>query len=297
MRVKFIAVRMSLYLMVALGLTGGGFQVFAQHIHLAAGAKSTAQDGQLYIVNGTTYDINSTPPNTSCLFMSQDDPILYPGLYRTDATFVVLPATLWTGGPAPSAPAPGSYIELRLVSATGPGGGEIGLWEESIDGTATTKLISLPVGTSNGTNHYNLSEGDPGQGVSTPDGLDPYGHIHGRQFTASKPGLYMVGVQLLDTSKNGVNGGPIQAPSATNYFYFQAGLFVDSMARTNNTVTVRFGTRAFNNYFLEVNTNLVSTNWFPIEEVFGGNHSDLHYLIDSNATTSARFYRMHEIPQ
>jgi hypothetical protein len=228
--------------------------------------------------------------------MSDNDD-MYPGLYQTDATFVVLPATLWTGGPAPNCPAQGSYIELRLVSVTGPAGGKIDLWQENEDATATTKLFSLPVGTSNSTNRYNISEGDVGQGVSTPDGPDPFGHIHGRRFTADRPGLFTVGVQLLDTSHNGTSGGPIHIPSVTNYFYFQAGFFIDSMTKTNNVVTVRFGTRAFNNYFLEVNTNLATTNWFSIEEVFGGNHSDLHYLRDSNATTSASFYRMHEVPQ
>ncbi len=293
---KLTAVRIRFYLMVALGLTGGSLPAFGQHIHLAAGARSQGQNGQLYFVNGATYDINSTPPNSSCLFMNNGDS-LYPGLYQSDVTFVVLPATLWTGGPAPNCPAQGAYIEIRMVSVTGPNGGEIGIWQENEDQTATTKFMSLPVGTSNGTNKYNLTEGDVGQGVSTPDGLDPFGHIHGRRITANKPGLYTLGVQLLDTSANGANGGPIQSASATNYFFFQAGLCIDSFAKTNNQVTVRFGTRAFNNYLLEVNTNLATTNWVSIETVVGGNHSDLHYLSDPNATNSVRFYRMHEIPQ
>jgi hypothetical protein len=289
---------------VALGLAGGGLCAQAQHIHLAAGAENQSQGSKLRLVNGASYDINSnigasSPPTPACFFMSDDDPDLYPNLYQVEVGFTALPATIWTGGVAGSAAAQGAYIEAKMVSVSGPVGGEISFWEQNEEATATTRRFTLPVGTSNSTNRFNLSEG-----VDTPDGPDPYGHIHGRRFTANKAGLYTVGFQLIDTSTAGENGGPIHSPSSPiNYFYFQAGVYIDSMTKTNSTVTVQFGARSFHDYYLEANTNLATTNWLVIATniliVLPGNppHSDLHYMSDTNATNVARFYRLREIAQ
>jgi hypothetical protein len=287
---------------VVLGLTQDGFRAQAQHIHLNAGAENQLQGSKLRFVNGASYDINSniggnSPPTPACFFMSDTDP-LYPGLYSVEVGFAALPATLWTGGPALNAAAQGSFIVAKVTSVTGPGGGEISFWEENEEATETTRRFNIPVGTPSLTNQFNLS-----QGVTTPDGPDPFGHIHGRRFTADKPGLYTVGFQLVDTSTNGVNGGPIHIPSnPTNYFYFQAGVYIDSFVKTNNIATVQYGARSFYNYYLQANTNLAGANWFTIATNIttigpDGAHSDLHYLSDTNATGSARFYRVFEIPQ
>ena len=89
--------------MVAFGLTGGGFEAFAQHVHLYAGASSQLQGSKLMVVNASTYDINSNGGIApECFYMSDNDPVLYPGLYQSDATFAALPATLCAGGPAPN---------------------------------------------------------------------------------------------------------------------------------------------------------------------------------------------------
>ncbi len=283
--------------LVALGFTGGGLHAFAQHVHLAVGAESQQQDAKLLLVNGASYDIFSYGgTNSACFFMPNDDP-LYAGFYNSDVTLVSLPATLWTGGPAPGCAAQGAYIEAILRSVTGPAGGEIGFWVEGVDGTTTTEMFAVPVGMTDSTNRFNLTEGDEGIGVDTPDGPDPFGHIHGRRFTATKPGLYTVGFQFIDTGHAGTDGGPIHTPSKTNYFFFQAGLYLDSAVKSNSVMTVRFGTRPFNNYDLECNTNLATTNWFKVNEVIGGNHSDMHLLSDFNATNSGRYYRLREIPQ
>lgn len=283
---------------VALGLTGGGLQAFGQHVHLAVGATSQTQGAQLLLVNGASYDIFSYGgTNSSCFFMDDNDPVLYPGLYQSDVTLVSLPATLWTGGPAPGAAAQGAYIEAVMKSVEGPAGGEIGFWLENDDASASTEIFSIPVGTKNGTNQFNVTEGDPGYGVDTPDGPDPFGHIHGRRFTATKPGLYTVGFQFIDTSTNGTGGGPIHTPSKTNYFFFQSGLYIDSVGKTNNNLSVKFGTRSFHNYDFECNTNLETTNWFKITGIIGANHSDMHILTDTNASNGSRYYRLREMTQ
>jgi hypothetical protein len=279
--------------MAAFALSGGGLRAFGQHVHLAVGAVSQQQGSQLLLVNGASYDIFSYGgTNSSCFFMSDNEPVLYPGLYQSDVTLVALPLTLWTGGPAPGAAAAGAYIEAVIKSVIGPSGAEFGFWEENVEGSQTSELFTLQAGQSDGTNHFNVSEG-----VDTSDGPDPFGHIHGRRFTANKPGLYTVGFQFIDTSSAGPEGGPIHTPSKTNYFFFQAGLGIDSITKTNDVVSVKFGTRAFRNYDVESNTNLLGTNWTKVTGIIGANHSDMHLLTDPNATNPACFYRLKETAQ
>ena len=295
---KQIALRTNLALAAALGLIVSGCHAQAQHIHLSAGAENQLQNSRLRLVNGSSYDINSnisgsSPPTPACFFMSDNDPDLYPNLYQVEVGFAALPATLWTGGPAPNAAAPGAYIEVKVISVAGPPGGSIGFWEENEEMTETIRRFSIPSGTSGSTNRFNVSEG-----ITTPDGPDPFGHIHGRRFTANKPGLYTMGLQLVDTSTAGANGGPIHRPSnPTNYFYFQAGVYIDSVTKTNNTVTVRFGARSFRNYELQANSSLTGTNWFTVSSALGGNHSDMHFLSDTNPTNTGRVYRLREREQ
>lgn len=244
------------------------------------------------MTNAASYDTNSNGGIApACFFMNSNYPALYPNLFHTDVTFAALPGTLWTGGPSPGAAAPGAFIEAKIVSVSGPPGGQFGFWQENEDATATTELFSISVGASNGTNRFQISEG-----ITYPE-LDPFGHIHGRRFTANKPGLYTVGFQLVDTSTSGTNGGPIHTPSNPNFFYFQAGPYVDSFVRSNNTVTVSFGVNSSYDYDLEVSTNLTGTNWVSIYHIIGANHSDIHSFTDFEATNASRFYRVRETPQ
>jgi hypothetical protein len=283
--------------LVALNFIGGGFAAYGQHVHLAVGATSTNQNAQLLLVNGASYDIFSYGgTNSACFFMNDNDP-LYPNLFQSDVTLVSLPATLWTGGPAPGAAAQGAFIEAIIRSVQGPPGGVFGFWQENDDASETTKLFEMPVGAGDGTNQFSVTEGDPGVGVDTPDGPDPFGHIHGRRFTATKPGLYTIGFQFVDTGHAGTDGGPIHTPSKTNYFFFQSGLYLDSIARSNNMVSVKFGTRAFYNYDLECSTNLATANWVKVTGIIGANHSDMHVLSDTNAISPCAWYRLREMTQ
>ena len=281
-----------LFIWVALGLSGGGLSAFAQHVHLVAGAESQEEGAKLRFTNGATYDTNSylgiTP---ACFFMNSNLPALYPNLYQSDVTFASLPGTLWTGGPAPGAAAAGAFIVARIISVSGPQGGELGFWQEDEDATTTAKRFAIPVGTTNGSNRFDISEG-----ITFPE-LDPFGHIHGRRFTASKPGLYTLGFQLIDTSTSGTNGGPFHLPSVPSFFYFQAGVHINSIVKSNNAVSVQFGVNSFYDYDLEISTNLTTGNWVSINHVVGANHSDLHTFTDFDATNSARFYRLRETPQ
>ena len=135
-----------------------------------------------------------------------------------------------------------------------------------------------------------MSEEDPAD-----PSADPYGHIHGRRFTLSKPGLYTLGLQLLDGSSNGANGGPIHTPSAITYFYLQAGLYLSDFSVSNNVATARFGLPGLTDYVLEASPVVPTTNWVIVTNITGTTHSELRWVTDPNATGPHRFYRIRQM--
>jgi len=270
---------------------------FGQHAHISAGAFEHYPGSPLGFSNGYLWDTNSYAGiYPACIFMVKDDPNvpLYPGLYQSDVSFTSLPGTIFTGGPALFAAEPNSYLELIVRSVQGPPGGRIGFWQEDDEfaPTSATELFSLACGTLNGNFRFNLTQ-SPEQGGWEGD---PYGHVHGRRFTATLPGLYTVGVQLVDTSRAGPGGTANHTPSETNYFYFQAGLVVQLLAKTNHTSVLRFGLQGFKDYYLEGSDTLSDPNWTLVGREVGATHSDLHTMVDTNATSATRFYRVREVP-
>ena len=255
----------------------------AQHIHVNAGASNTTQHARLYFVNGTTYDTNSRYD----VYLSFTNGGVFANLHHgAGVSFTALASTPDNGGPAFGHAANGAVIELQFVSMSGPPGGVFGVWTQEV-GNPSINLpaFSLPGGTTNGTNLLRLSENDGSPGA------DPYGHLHGRTFTATKPGLYTLGCRVLDTSANGAGGGPIHTPSALNYFYFQAGLTISSWTKHTNSVAVTFGTAAAGKtYYVETSTNLSTTNWTTFAGPFTGNNR--LRSATNNATAPAQFFRL-----
>jgi hypothetical protein len=254
----------------------------AQHAHLNAGAFTIEQDSQLYFVNGANFVTNSG--YILPLTLTTNAP--YDGLYRGSITFTSLPATLSTGGPAFGHAAFGAFLQVQLVSLSGPSDARFSLWEESEQTGDAELRLSIPTGTLDGTDVFALTESD-----ASP-GSDPYGHIHGRQFTASKPGLYTVGFRILDTSANGADGGPIHKPSDIFHMYFQAGFSIASLTKTNSEATVTFGAMP-GNIYLESTTNLFdASSWKTVAGPLSSTRATLQSLVDPQASDSARFYRL-----
>ena len=263
--------------------------LLAQHAHLYAGVATQGPGVPLWFQNGNVWDTNSYggyAQAPACIYFESNLPSIYPGLHQTATTFSALPATVFKGGPSPFAAGLGTYVELRFVSLQGPAGGSLLIWNEANDPAHPSVMFTVPVGTTNGTNRFNLSEGDP----SDPS-ADPYGHIHGRRLTLNKPGLYTVGLQLVDTSHNGAGGGPVQSPSPVSYFYLQAGLHLSNFSRSNNVVVARFGLPGFTNYVFEASPVLPATNWQTVATVTGTSHSELRWVRDTNAAP-VRYYRL-----
>jgi hypothetical protein len=265
------------------------------HIHIYAGVSNevpySPQPGTpLWFKNGADWDINSNGGYTqspACIYLDDNYPAVYPEQFQTATTFVGLAATFFSGGiPDPDAASIGTYIELRFVSLQGPAGGALTIWDENLNPLNPPVMLSVPVGTTNGQARLNLSSGDPMDPNS-----DPYGHIHNRRITVNKPGLYVVGLQLLDTSSNGPGGGPLHTPSTTNYFYFQAGIWLSDFSRSNGVATARFGLPNYStNFVFEATTNLSLHNWTVLQSISGQNQ--MAWVTDPGATAPRRFYRL-----
>lgn len=265
----------------------------AQHAHIYAGAVGKTPGAPLWFQNGHLWDTNSYggyAQSPACIYFEDNGPTVYPGLYQTVTTFSALPATIFKGGPSPNAASLGTFIELKFDSLQGPTGGALTVWNEMDDPDHPSAILTIPAGTTNGTNRINLSEGDP-----FDPSTDPYGHIHGRRFTLSKPGLYTLGLQLVDTSNNGPNGGPIQSPSVVTYFYLQAGLSLSNYSRSNHVAVARFGLAGLKDYVFEASSALPGTNWVTVQSIAGTSHGELRWVQDTNATSLNRFYRIRKM--
>jgi len=254
----------------------------AQHAHLNAGALSIAQDGQLYFANGADFASSNNYVKT----LTYTNGGTYAGYYQGSITLTALPTTSANAGPDPSASAPGSFVQAQLISVTGPAGGSFGFWEAG----ATGPTLSLLSG-STGTSLFALSSGDGAPGS------DPFGHIHGRRFTATVAGIYEVGFKLFDTSTNGAGGGPIQSPSDVLLVYFQAGVNLQSIEPDEDHSHVRFAAPVGANWQLEASSSADPlANWSPIgNPVVGDDY--LHEIEDDHPVQGNRFYRVKGVVQ
>ena len=251
------------------------------HEHIYVIASSQTQGTPLSFLNGAGYNTNSGYVFPLTLASNG----AYAGFYEfggvTFASFGIFNF---------NSPAPGTEVRLRFLAVTGPPGGSFGVWDveginpDELD--STTLTFSLPVGATNGTNSVLLSEnnGEPG--------ADPYGHIHGRHYTATKPGLYVVTVQAYDGSGNGAAGGPIHAASAPLPIYFQAGDLINSVTRDAAQVNLGFAARLGTDYYVEARTNLLpAAHWETLAGPFTGD-SHLQTATDASIATSQKFYRL-----
>ena len=91
----------------------------AQHGHLNAGAVGTGHGDKLMFANGA--DFAASSGYVKELPYINTGP--YAGYFEGGITLTALPQTIDNGGPVPGAPAPGSFIQVRLMSLSGPFGG------------------------------------------------------------------------------------------------------------------------------------------------------------------------------
>lgn len=222
----FLACRFALTLALAQHLVQA-------HDHLAVGAASPSIGAPLVFTNDADFGGDSGFVFNLTAGTTND---AYFGYYYTDdLVFTALAATGDNGGPEPGHAGLGAYIQVQLLSVEGPAGAQFGFWETSEDGVDSTNLTwSVSVPLTHGTNLIAVSENDGSPGA------DPYGHLHGRIYSVTKAGLYKATWQFVDTSTNGPNGGPVNAPSAPFYLYYQAGLTLGPVATGTNGLVITF---------------------------------------------------------
>lgn len=251
--------------------------VRAQHGHLNAGALGTNQNDPLYFANGADFLSSSGYVKT----LTYTNAGTYAGYFQGNITLTALPTTAANAGPDPAAPAPGSFIQAQVVSVEGPAGGAFAFWETG----ATQPSFSVSSG-STATNLFLLSESD-----GSP-GSDPFGHFHGRRFTATAPGIYLIGFKLFDTSTNGVGGGPIHTPSEVLQVYFQAGVNLQSIEPDVDHTHVRFAAPAGASWQLEAaDTPTPLSNWTAVGGPVVGDDF-FHEIEDDHPVEGLRFYRV-----
>lgn len=220
-------------------------RVLAQHSHLNAGAVQPVAGSPLYFANG----FNFLTESGYAVPLKAVTNGTFAGLYRGTITFTSLPATENYGGPAFGHAAPGAHLELQVESIRGPQGGAFVFWENENGEPGEAITFSVPVSETQGTNRFALSEND-----GSPDS-DPYGHIHGRYFGATKPGLYEIGLRILNTSVNGPGGGALHPASELAAMYFQAGVTVADVSVQEGSATVRYAAFKGGTYHLETATS------------------------------------------
>lgn len=254
--------------------------------HIFGGALGTNQNDKLFFSNGGAFDATLGGYYFPQVLRTNG---LNAGHYRGEViSFTALAALPENGGPIPGHAAFGAQLAVQVVSLAGPAGGSFAFWEGDGESDLGNITFSVPVGTTNGTNHLLIS-----QNGGEPE-TDPYGHIHGREFTTSLPGTYLVGFRVIDVSGNGAGGGAIHSPSDVLQVRFQAGLRIDAIQTFSNRVTASFRSPPGISNVLEATTALAGSNWLPAAAPLRGNNS-LQTFTDTNAPAGNRFYRLRQL--
>ena len=252
------------------------------------GASNFAQDhGHLNVgANGTslTFDNAASFNNLYVKTLVINDG-KYNNLYNGNITFTTLHSTNAFGELDPAAPKPGSFIVAEILSVQGPDGGAFAFWETN---STTAPAISIPTGTTNSTFRFELSEAALGAGER---GGDPYGHIHGRRFTASVPGFYTVGFRAYDLSTNGPNSGPIHSPSLLQLINFQAGVVITHLEPDVDHSHITFGATAGYSWQLQATSSLSNPTWKNVGDPITGIDA-LQEIEDDHDVVGNRFFRV-----
>lgn len=206
-------------LALGIGLVSLAGSLFAQHGHLNSGALGQNQGDALQFLNGAAFAADSGYTKV----LNGTTTGTYAGYYEGGITPTAVHALSGTDSQGipyvadPRAAAPGSFLQMSIVSVSGPEGGSFQFWE----GGATVPTFSYASGYAATTPDLFFALSDASAGAGTVGG-DPYGHLHGRRFTTTTPGEYLVGFQLFDTSANGAGGGPIHTSSEVLTISFTA---------------------------------------------------------------------------
>jgi hypothetical protein len=268
----------------------------ASHLHaqqnqLLVGAVSTNVGSKLLFVNATNFALSSgfTQPLVYTLVSNlvqfragiSDIKAFY---NTTNLAIFALPNTNSRSAAA------GSYVSCEVVSVAGPAGGTFSFWEQGAKGPT----YSYPVAATPATNLIDVTDIATGGGL--PYG-NPEGKIPGRRFTVDKPGEYVVGFKVHDTSANSLTFGPMHTASdiITVKFATTVETSLTRIAVTNNVATINLNQGGLTNVFVEASPELVPAKWTMLAGPFtnapiGGNTRTL--TITNPLSMATRFFRV-----
>ncbi len=191
----------------------------------------------------------------------------------------------------------GSDIWMEITAVAGPAGANFGYWDVGQASASETPTVTFPTNKPTGNFAFEISEPLP---WLLPEEQDPYGHIHGRAWTADKPGDYFVSYRLVDRSTTGPGGGPWHAPSQTYVFHYQSGpAFQPSVTLAGSGCVLTWPSQMgiWEPYQSGVvfqvlrSTNPASGNWTPIGSVTGTTAATATFT-DSTRPAGKAFYRL-----
>ncbi len=233
------------------------------HDHVNAGALGSAAGGALSFINGDRYAAESgyvvpmTPTTTGPRA----------GRYSGLISFTALAATSDFGGPAFGHAVLGAHLAALVESLEGPATGRFGFWEASDGEEGDALTWERAPGAQDAAVEFILSE------TAGEAGDDPYGHILGRVFTATAPGMYILSVRVVYRSTSGPGAGPWHSPSEPLRVAFQAGITIADIRHESGQISIRYAALEGITYQLERAVALSETTaWEPVGDVVPGSN-------------------------
>jgi hypothetical protein len=172
-------------------------------------------------------------------------------------------------------PASGADPSIELLEVTGPQGGTFSFWEVG----ATTPTWSRPTG-------WNATQGAVPyfQVVVGGDG-----HLHGRAFSADKPGTYQVTFRAVDMNR-------VFTPSANKTITFNAQQPPQlSIQVSSDNISLSFVSRPNLSYDLQICTDLSSGVWSGVTGYTGVNgNGSLKVISTTRNALPKAFFRLVE---
>ncbi|MEO8614330.1 MAG: hypothetical protein ABI600_04255 [Luteolibacter sp.] len=138
-------------------------------------------------------------------------------LFPTDSFSIIALSDGQYDAASPNHAHTGALIVAEITSVSGPAGANFGFWDQDHSYYFDTPSVSFPTNQATGNHRFLISEG-----IDDVND-DPAGHIHGRSWTADRPGGYEIGIRLVDISTTDPGGGPWHQPSQIYIYHFEAG--------------------------------------------------------------------------
>ena len=233
------------------------------HDHVEVGLSSSS--GTQLAMDGPAYQLATYVPSQE--FFSSDRPLVSIGAHFAELTF-----TTETNAIAPAA---GADPRIEVVSVIGPQNATFSFWEVG----STTPTWTRATG-------WNSSESSAPSFLVIQNGDN---HLHGRAFSADKPGLYQVTFRAVDES-----GNYSTSANLTITFNAQQPPQLSISVASGNT-TLSFTSRNGLTYDLQVCTDLASGVWTNVEPHTGlDGDGGVITMIDAMAGRAKAFYRLVE---